>query len=128
MKLYPGVITEKLAASRDFYRDVFGFTVKFENDWFVLVHAPGSPEHEIGFLKPGLESQNPVFRGAYTGQGLWIALPVPDVDAEYARVKALGIPVTVLVEPRDEEWGERHFTVLDPNGIDIDVVRYQAAA
>ena len=124
MKLYPGVITEKLAESRDFYREVFGFTVKFEADWFVLLHAPGAPEHEIAFMRQGLETQHSVFRGSFGGQGLWIALPVPDVDAEYTRIRTLPRPVQVLVEPRTEDWGERHFTVLDPNGIGVDVVRY----
>jgi uncharacterized glyoxalase superfamily protein PhnB len=28
---------------------------------------------------------------------------------------------------RDEPWGDRHFTIRDPNGIAIDIVTYSPA-
>jgi catechol 2,3-dioxygenase-like lactoylglutathione lyase family enzyme len=118
MKFWFGVVTAQLQESRDFYARVFGCTVAFESEWFVLLQRDGA---ELGFMAPGLESQAPVFRPPFAGRGVWIAMECEDVDAEYARIQALGIPIELAI--RDEPWGDRHFVVLDPNGIGVDVVR-----
>lgn len=126
MKLWSGIVTEKVRESRDFYVRLFGCEVLYEGegDWVVLLRLGPS---ELGFMKPGLDSQAPVFRGRFRGEGVWIAVDVDDAQGEYKRIRALGVPVEV--ELRDEPWGDRHFTVRDPNGIGVDVVqRLHAAA
>ncbi len=75
-------------------------------------------------MLPDLEFQNQVFRGAYGGKGLWLTIEVGDVEAEYERIQKLGVPIAV--ELRREEWGETHFSVVDPNGIGVDFVKYKA--
>lgn len=45
---------------------------------------------------------------------------VEDVDAEYARLAASGLPI--LLSLRDEDFGQRHFITADPNGVLIDVI------
>ncbi len=123
-KLWAGFITDKVRESRDFYTRVLECAVVYEgdNDWFVLLRLG---ESELGFMQPGLEFQAPVFRGEYAGKGAWITLDVDDAEAEYARIRALGVPVEV--ELRDEPWGDRHFAILDPNGIGVDIVQRLAA-
>ena len=127
MKIWTGVVTEQVQASRDFYTRLFGCEVIYEGEggWFVLLQLG---ESELGFMRPGLPTQAPVFRPAFGGQGLWISVDVDDVNAEYARIQALGVPIEAPL--RDEPWGDRHFVVLDPNGIGVDVVqrRHVAAA
>ncbi len=120
MKLWPGVVTEKVIESRDFYCRVFDAQVIYEGEggWFVLLQIG---ESELEFMKPGLESQASVFRSAFPGQGIWITMEVNDVDAEYRRIQALGVPPAVAL--RDEPWGDRHFAVIDPNGVSVDVVQ-----
>jgi catechol 2,3-dioxygenase-like lactoylglutathione lyase family enzyme len=118
MKLWSGVVTEKIQASKDFYVRLFGCTVRYDSDWFVLLELDGS---ELGFMRPDLQSQAAVFRPAFNGRGMWIAVDVDNVDAEYERIRALGIPIEAAL--RDEPWGDRHFVVLDPNGIGIDIVQ-----
>ena len=120
MKLWPGVITEKVIESRDFYCRVFGARVIYEGEggWFVLLQIG---EAELGFMRPGLESQAPLFRPAFQGQGVWMAVEVDDVDAEHRRIQALG--VSLAVDLRDEPWGDRHFALVDPNGVSVDVVQ-----
>jgi catechol 2,3-dioxygenase-like lactoylglutathione lyase family enzyme len=119
MKFWSGVVTEQVQASRDFYVRLFGCEVLYEGEggWFVLL---GLGESELGFMKPGLEFQAPIYRSAFQGQGMWVTVDVEDVDAQYARFRSLGVPIAV--ELRDEPWGDRHFAVLDPNGIGVDVV------
>jgi len=46
---------------------------------------------------------------------------VPDVDAEYKRIQALG--VEVKEPPKDTPWGYRYFNIKDPDGNGVDVVQ-----
>lgn len=122
-KLWTGFITDKVRESRDFYTSVLECSVIYEgeNGWFVLLKLGDS---ELGFMKPDLEFQAPVFRGVYGGRGAWIALDVDDAEAEYERIRALGVPIEV--ELREEPWGDRHFAILDPSGIGVDIVQRMA--
>ncbi len=119
-KFWTGFITEQVLVSRDFYTQVLGCEVIYqaEGDWFVLLKLG---ESELGFMKPNLEFQAPIFRGKYAGQGSWITVDVENVEAEQKRILALGIPLAL--ELREEPWGDRHFAILDPNGIGIDFVQ-----
>jgi catechol 2,3-dioxygenase-like lactoylglutathione lyase family enzyme len=118
MKFWSGVITNQVQESKDFYVRLFGCEVVYESDWFVLLQLGGA---ELGFMSPNLESQAPVFRPAFQGHGLWISVEVDDVDAEYQRLRAMAVPIEAGL--RDEPWGDRHFVLLDPNGIGVDVVQ-----
>lgn len=121
MKFWSGVITDKVQTSKDFYVRLFGCEVLYEGEdgWFVLLRLGDS---ELGFMKPGQASQAEIFRRPFTGQGIWVAVDVDDVDREYARIQTLGVEMAVPL--RDEPWGDRHFVVVDPNGIGVDVVQH----
>jgi len=121
MKFNAGIITPKVRESKEFYTRYLGFGVTFENEWFVLLHSPGG-NASISFLLPEQATQRPLFRPAFGGQGVFLTVEVPDVDAEYRRIRSLGVPIAV--ELRDESWGERHFAIVDPNGIGVDIVTY----
>lgn len=121
MKLNAGIVTEKLAESKQFYTAVLGFAVTFENDFYLLMHTPGQ-QAELAFLLPNHESQQPLFHEPFNGQGMFLTIEVEDVDALYKEIKAKGIPIKI--ELRDEPWGDRHFAITDPNGINIDLVKY----
>lgn len=119
-KLWSGVVTDKVAESLDFYVRYFNSEVIYEGeDLWVVVLSVG--ESELGFMKPGLEFQSSLFQAPFAGQGLWFTVDVDDVDAEYERIRALGAPIEVSL--RDEPWGDRHFSILDPNGIGVDIVQ-----
>ena len=118
---YHGIVTRKLQETKQFYTKNLGFSVKFENEWFVLLDLEG---RELAFMLPNLEFQNQIFRGEYAGKGLWLTVEVANVETELKRIQNLGIPVVVKL--RKEEWGETHFSVVDPNGIGIDFVKYKA--
>ncbi len=119
MKLWSGIVTEKLQESKDFYVHLFGCEAVYESDWFILLRLGGA---ELGFLAPDLESQAPIFRPAFQGKGVWISVEVEDIDTEYQRIQSLDVPIEMAI--RDEPWGDRHFVVVDPNGIGVDVVRH----
>ena len=46
-----------------------------------------------------------------------MTIEVQDVDAEHERLLQLGLPIVGSL--RNEAWGDRHFSIVDPNGIDI---------
>ncbi|UMY64531.1 MULTISPECIES: VOC family protein [unclassified Flavobacterium] len=121
MKLNAGIITERLAETKQFYTHYLGFGVTFENEFYLLLHTP-QHEAEISFLLPNHPSQQPLFQRPFTGQGVYLTIEVPDVDALYAELISKKLPIAI--ELRDEPWGDRHFAVTDPNGIGIDFVRY----
>jgi predicted enzyme related to lactoylglutathione lyase len=122
MKFWSGLVTTKVRESKDFYVRLFGCEVLYEgeDEWFVLLQLGDS---ELGFMKPDMPSQPGVFRRAFQGQGMWIAVDVDDVDAECTRIKSLGGPIEA--ELREEPWGDRHFVIVDPNGIGVDVVQHR---
>lgn len=122
MSFYNGIITSKIEETKEFYTKKLGFAVKFENDWFVLLERGG---RELAFMLPNLEFQAEIFREEFGGKGLWLTVEVENVADEYEKIKNSGVSVTV--ELRTEEWGETHFSVVDPNGIGIDFVHYKAA-
>lgn len=123
MKMNAGITTNQLKTTKEFYQRVLNFGISFENDFYVLLHTPNK-QAEISFLEAGHSSQQPIFQSIYTGNGMYLTIEVPDVDAEYKRIKDLGVKIEV--EIRNEPWGDRHFSFYDPNRIGIDIVTYQA--
>jgi hypothetical protein len=43
------------------------------------------------------------------------------VDTEYEKAKENGVPI--LIELRDEDFGQRHFITQDPSGVLVDVIK-----
>lgn len=105
-----GIITNDLAASRDFYVRHLGFQVAFLSEWYI--HLKNGPI-EIG-LMTGKEEMP-----AVPANGVWMSLGVTDAHAEYARLQAAG--ATLDTEPKDQPWGERCFVVRDPNGFAVNI-------
>ncbi|QJB38170.1 VOC family protein [Chitinophaga oryzae] len=123
MKMNAGIITEKIKESKDFYTRVLGFGVTFENDFYLLLHTPGHTA-EISFLLPEHASQQPLFRPAFGGKGVYLTIEVEDVKTIYADLRAKGVPIQISL--REEPWGDHHFAIMDPNGVGIDIVQYAA--
>jgi catechol 2,3-dioxygenase-like lactoylglutathione lyase family enzyme len=121
MKLNAGIITPKLKETKEFYQRVLNFGVAFENEFYLLLHTPDHQD-EISFLLPDHPTQKLLFHSAFSGKGIYLTLEVENVDEEYWRLKSLKIPIEI--ELRDEPWGDRHFAIVDPNGIGIDIVKF----
>lgn len=121
MKLNAGIITEKLAESKEFYSKVLGFGVTFENEFYLLMHTPNR-QAEISFLLPNHPTQKPIFQTSFAGKGMYLTIEVDNVDQVYKKIKELGVKIEIEIQ--DEPWGDRHFAIVDPNGIGIDIVTY----
>ncbi|MCE7039570.1 VOC family protein [Dyadobacter sp. CY312] len=121
MKLNAGSVTDKLTETKAFYTEVLDFGITFENEFYLLLHTPGK-QNEISFLLPNHPTQQPLFHKPFNGQGMYLTIEVDDVDKIYKSLKKKGIEIKI--DLRDEPWGDRHFTISDPNGIGIDIVKY----
>lgn len=105
------ISTNKLIESKEFYMKHFGFQLVYESDWYIELVGTEIPAG-ISFTLPQREA------GEYfNGKGLILSFEVADVDAEYARLKAEGVPI--LQEMQNKPWGERSFVVDDPNGVHL---------
>lgn len=122
MKLNAGIVTSKLAESKAFYTNVLGFGVSFENDFYLLMHSPDKSA-ELSFLLPEHPSQQALFQSAFQGKGMYLTIEVDNVDKLYEEIREKDI--AIAIELRDEPWGDRHFAIVDPNGVGIDIVHYK---
>ena len=73
----------------------------------------------VGFVKPDHE----LFAGRAPSPGTYgfvLTIHVDDVDEAYTRAKRLG--AEIAAEIRSEDYGQRHFLVVDPNGLVLNVM------
>ncbi len=115
--LFPDIQSARLPESRDFYVRLLGMEVVFDSDWYVLLRDPRRPRLQLAFVAQDHDSVPAAFHGPT--RGVLITVEVDDVDAVRARAAALG--AEIAQELRDEEFGQRHFMAVDPNGLLVDV-------
>ena len=111
------VYSDDLEQSKQFYAELLELVPMFESDWVIQMT---SPENELlnltillrdHDLVPEQFQQNP--------QGMSITFVVPDADAIFK--KAIQMKLKIVQEPRNEDYGQRRFLTIDPNGLLIDV-------
>jgi catechol 2,3-dioxygenase-like lactoylglutathione lyase family enzyme len=108
------IFTEDLAASRQFYLEVFGLPVmfedensavfKFENTIINVLRVTAAPE----LIEPGAVASR------QAGARAVLTVGVDDVDAVCAELAQRG--VTLLNGPMNRPWGIRTASVTDPGG------------
>lgn len=118
-QFYPVIMTDDVAATADFYKRHFRFGASFESDWYVHLQSTEDGKVNIAVLKGDHETVPAAARGRVSG--LLLNFEVEDVDAEFERAKASGLPIVLAL--KDEPFGQRHFITADPNGVLIDVIK-----
>jgi len=116
---FPVFIVKNLGNAKEFYTGYFGFGAAFENEWYL--HLVTETGVQIGFMLPNQPSQPEIFHNAFSGEGAIFSIEVDDVDDAYAQVQRQNL--NVVLSLRSEDWGQRHFSVEDPNGVYLDVVQ-----
>jgi catechol 2,3-dioxygenase-like lactoylglutathione lyase family enzyme len=111
------IFSDRLAETRDFYVELFGWRVDFDSDWFVHLQAKDNASVELGILRRDHEIVPQAFRASPAG--MLVTIVVPDVDAVHATVLERGfVPVET---PRDLFYGQRRMLLRDPSGTLVDV-------
>lgn len=118
--LVPELMCSDLAASLGFYRDVLGFTVRFERpeDRFAYLDLNGA-QVMLEEVSPESWSVGPLVRPF--GRGLNLQIEVPALAPLLGRLAERGLPVFRSPEEswyRDgaREHGQIEFLVQDPDG------------
>ncbi|KQV15385.1 MULTISPECIES: VOC family protein [unclassified Kitasatospora] len=110
---------DQVEPSATFLTSHFGFHEAMAADGFASLAREGAPN--VIFLRRGLKVLPEDFRDQHAA-GVILAFVVTDLAAEYARLQAAGVPITM--ELREEPWGERLFQVTDPNGVIVQLVEW----
>jgi PhnB protein len=113
--LSPVLEVRDMDTTINYYRDTLKFT-----DASVLRSPDGSAVHGMAShgpvsvqFSPGGEPKSP--RGA--GVTLYVQVGAVDIDAYYGEVSRAGADVVETIT--DRFWGDRSFTVRDPDGYQI---------
>jgi len=114
---YPVLMSVDVAATAGYFVESFGYEPVFESDWYVSLRLDA---WELAILDAGHSTIPEGYRTP--AAGILINIEVEDVDAEYARLTAL--PHTRLaLDIRSEDFGQRHFIVIAPGGVLVDVIQ-----
>lgn len=117
--LFPDICSNAIEESKEFYMSLLGLEPVFAIDWYVQLQSPFNKNLQIAFVRPDHASVPAGFRDS--ARGVIVTVEMDDVDALYQRARDLGCEI--VVELRDEAWGQRHFMVRDPNGLLLDLVQ-----
>ena len=108
------LFVEDLAAAKDFYREVFGLPLHYEDpNSAVFVFGPTMVNLLASTAAPGLVEPATV-APAGSGARCVLTITVDDVDAVCAQVTARG--VELINGPMDRPWGIRTASFADPGG------------
>ncbi|MBC6460216.1 VOC family protein [Actinomadura sp. HBU206391] len=114
---------DDVAASAGFLAEHFGFREAAAADGFASLVRDDAPN--VIYLKRGIEVLPEGFRDQRVS-GIIVAFTVENLFAEYERLRAEGVAITM--ELREEPWGERLFQVTDPSGVVIQLVDWVTPA
>jgi catechol 2,3-dioxygenase-like lactoylglutathione lyase family enzyme len=108
------LFVEDLAAAKEFYRQVFGLPLRYEDpNSAVFGFGPTMVNLLASTAAPGLVEPATV-APAGSGARAVLTLTVEDVDAVCAQLAALG--VALINGPMDRPWGIRTASFADPGG------------
>jgi PhnB protein len=113
-RIAPYLLYEDGAAAIDFLTNAFGFeeVMRMEDDKGDINHAElRLGEDTVMLGDPGDDYRNP--RNADHSTAL-VHVYVDDVDGHFERAKAAG--AEIVMEPTDQEYGDRRYDAKDPEG------------
>jgi len=111
---------DDVAASSAFFTTHFGFREQMAAEGFASLTRDDAAM-DIVLLRRGSEVLPAWFRDHHAA-GVIVALVVSDLEGELARLSSEGVSISMAL--REEEWGERLFQVLDPNGIVVELLEW----
>jgi len=109
-------------ASAGFLTSHFGFRQDMAADGFASL-AREDAGMNVVFLRRGLPLLPENQRDTHAA-GLILAFVVEDLEGELARLREEGVVITMPL--REEPWGERAFQVIDPNGVIVELLDWNA--
>ncbi len=110
------ICSERLPESRDFYTQLFDFSIDYDSDWFVHLISKDK-QLELGIIDLNSEVVPHDIRKQPTGT--YITFVVDDVDEVFELAKTN--KYAVLQNPENTFYGQRRMLLKDPNNYIIDI-------
>ncbi|MDB5539541.1 MAG: hypothetical protein JWQ89_1268 [Devosia sp.] len=112
------VLCKDLAASADFYRQLFGLETVYDSDWFIVLSPAGQPSVQIGLIDQVSEfTPRPAW--GFLHEGTYLTFVVDDVFEVLDRARAMGADIAAEAVALD--YGQTRGLIRDLNGMVIDV-------
>ena len=119
--MFPVMVAANLDEQKAFYESVFGFqAVFYDADFYLHLVSPSSGA-QLGFLRPEHPSQPDFLQPLMSADGYVISFEVK--DAAHAYAEAQNMHLSIAMDLKDEDWGQRHFMLEDPEGFRVDLVQ-----
>lgn len=116
---YPVLCTKKYAQTVNYFEDHFDYAPEFELPNFSILKRKGHDNNYIAIIDDNHEQIPEEFRGST--KGVILTYPVDNINTTYQQLYWEGL--NILSEPVEAICKEtKHFYVVDPNGILIDIV------
>jgi uncharacterized glyoxalase superfamily protein PhnB len=120
--MFPVMVAENLEAMKQFYETVFGFkTVFYDTNFYLHIISPNN-SIQLGFLLPNLVSQPEFLHSVMSSEGFVISLEVKNAALAYSEAQKMNL--TLIMDLKQEEWGQIHFMIQDPAGFSVDIVQH----
>jgi catechol 2,3-dioxygenase-like lactoylglutathione lyase family enzyme len=116
LQWYPCLCVDDMERAIAFYRGLLEVPVAADVGWYVEL---GAPRVIVSFVVRNHPTV-PRSYGAERG-GVLVSVVVDDVDAVWSRAEQLSLPIALSC--RDEDFGQRHFMAVDPDGFVVDVIQ-----
>lgn len=108
------LFVEDLKVARQFYREVFGLPVVFEDDNSCVFKIGDTLINLLKTTAAGVLIEPAAVASREAGSRLVFTIHVDDVDAMCSQLTARG--VELLNGPMDRPWGVRTASFVDPGG------------
>ena len=115
---YPVIMTKNVEECSEFFINNLEFEITFSSEWYISLID--KYDNEVAFL----ESSHMTIPAGFRNQvrGLLLNFEVDNVDKIYIKLKE-SLEDRIVLDIRDEGFGQRHFIVEGPEKILIDIIQ-----
>ena len=115
--VYPVFMCNDIEKEAQFFMEQFDFEEVFSNEWYI------SLKDKNGFELAVIDSQHDTIPNQYrkSCEGCILNIEVDDVDTLYLKIKN-NKQISLIVDIKNEDYGQRHFMIETPSKILIDVI------
>lgn len=117
ISVYPVLMSTDVAASARYFIDRFQFEKTYESDFYVSLRCG---PWELAFVDATHETIPDGYRTP--AAGMLLNIEVDDADREYARL-VTDLDAELALDLRSETFGQRHFILVAPGGVLVDVIQ-----
>jgi uncharacterized glyoxalase superfamily protein PhnB len=127
LQWYPCLCVDDMERAIEFYRALLQLPVSADVGWYVEL---GAPLVTVAFVERYHPTVPPICTESVPNRytpaaiergGVLVSVLVDDVDTVWSRAQDLALPIALSC--RDEDFGQRHFMAVDPDGFLVDVIQ-----